>query len=67
MCLALPYKITKVGKKEIGLEILGQKRMVQKSLVKVRPGDFVLLQNSIIIKKVSKTDAQETLKLISRR
>ncbi len=67
MCLAIPYKVIKVKRGEIGLEISGEKRMVQESLVKVKPGDFVLLQNGIIIKKVSKRVAQETLKLILRR
>jgi len=67
MCLAIPYKVTKIGKKEIELEILGQKRTIQKTLVKIKPGDFVLLQNGIIIKKVSNEDAEETLKLISNQ
>ncbi len=67
MCLALPYKIIKIGKKEIELDLLGQKRKVNQSLIKINTGDFVLLQNGIIIKKVSKKGAQETLKLISRR
>lgn len=65
MCLAIPYKVISVSKKAIELEFLGRKRTVRDSLIKIKPGDFVLLQKNTIIRKVPKKEAQEILKMIS--
>lgn len=64
MCLVLPYRVISVSQKEIRLELLGKKRKVRETLVKIKPGDFVLVQKDVIVKKVPKKEAQEILKLI---
>jgi len=64
MCLALPYRVISVSQKEIRLELLGKKRKVKETLVKIKPGDFVLVQNDVIIQKIPKKQAQSILKLI---
>lgn len=66
MCFSLPYQVVSITKNQFVLELLGQRKKAKKTLIKVRPGDFVLVQNEIIIKKVSKKDVQELLKLISK-
>jgi len=45
---------------------LGKQRKVMSSLIKIKPGDFVLVQNGVIIKKVPKKEAEEILRLISK-
>ncbi|MCD6429577.1 HypC/HybG/HupF family hydrogenase formation chaperone [bacterium] len=67
MCLALPYKVIAQEKGEIRLDFLGKQQKVKSSLIKVQPGDFVLVQKDTIIKKVPKKQAQEILKLISKK
>lgn len=67
MCLAVPYKVIKVNREKIELDFFGEKRSVNYSLIKIKPGDFALLQNNIIIKKLSKEEAEETLKLFLRK
>jgi len=66
MCLALPYKVVTQKKGEIKLDFLGKQRKVMSSLIKIKPGDFVLVQNGVIIKKVPKKEAKEILRLISK-
>ncbi len=64
MCFTIPYKVVDINDK-ITLEIEGEKRTAQGSLVSVKQGDFVLLQNGVIIKKISRNDAEEIISLIS--
>lgn len=66
MCLSLPYKVKSKDKKGIKLDFFGKEYMVKKSLIKVQPGDFVLVCKNIIIKKVPKNEAKKILKLISK-
>jgi hydrogenase maturation factor len=64
MCLSLPYKVSSIKKRQIELKLFGRKYKVEGSLVKVRPGDFVLVQKNIIIKKVPKKEAKRILGFI---
>ncbi len=64
MCLTIPYKVVDISDK-ITLEIKGEKKIAQGSLISVKQGDFVLLQNGVIIKKISRSDAEEITSLIS--
>ncbi len=67
MCLAIPYKVISTKDGKIELDMLGEKRTAQNSLIEVNPKDFVLVQNNTIIKKLTKKEAKETLKLFSRK
>ncbi|MFA6098605.1 MAG: HypC/HybG/HupF family hydrogenase formation chaperone [Patescibacteria group bacterium] len=67
MCLAIPHKIIKIkgqqatvacGKKTHTLDI----RLVPK----VKAGDYVMNENQFAIYKLTKKEAQETLKLLSQ-
>jgi len=67
MCLIFPYRVISQSKKGIRLDFLGKEYVVKESLIKIKPGDFVLVQKDTIIKKVPKKQAQEILKLISKK
>ncbi|MCD5396388.1 MAG: HypC/HybG/HupF family hydrogenase formation chaperone [Candidatus Pacebacteria bacterium] len=67
MCLALPYKVISRDKNKIQLDFFGKKRTVKESLIKIKPGDFVLVQKGVVVKKVPKKQAKEILKLISKK
>lgn len=67
MCLTIPYKVANITGEKIDLEIFGQKRIVDGSMIKINIGDFVLVQNNIIIKKLSRKEAEETLKLFANK
>lgn len=67
MCLAIPYKVVNVSGNKIELEFFDQKRIAKKSMIKIKPGDFVLIQNNIIIKKIPQKSAEETLKLFLQK
>ncbi|MBT3985749.1 HypC/HybG/HupF family hydrogenase formation chaperone [archaeon] len=60
MCLAYPIKVVEVNKDEAIVDYGGEFRKVM-ALDNVSPGDFVLVQNGIIIEVVNK-EAKEFLK-----
>lgn len=63
MCLSLPYKVLEKKKSFILVDFQGKKKKVN-SLIKVKKGDFILIQNNCIVKKMAKKEAIEILKLI---
>lgn len=67
MCLTIPYKVVNISKNNIEIEFFGQKRVIGGAMVKINIGDFVLVQNGIIIKKISNKEAEETLKLFAKK
>jgi hydrogenase maturation factor len=67
MCLALPYKVVSKKQNEIKLDFFGKQYIAKNSLIKIKPGDFVLVQKDTIIKKLPKREAKEILKLVSKK
>jgi len=67
MCLALPYKVLSQDEGGIRVDFLGKKYTVKNSLIKIKPGDFVLVQKNTIMKKIPKKQAQEILKLLQKK
>lgn len=63
MCLALPHQVLEIGKNFVIVDFYGKKKKV-KSLIKIKKGDFVLIQNNSIIKKINKKMAKEILGLL---
>lgn len=62
MCLAIPLKITKINKGIVTLET-GVK--TKTSLIKhLKPGDFVLVQQGIVLQKLSPVEARKTRKFL---
>ncbi len=66
MCLAIPVKITAIKNKKIIFEEAGQKKSASGSLIKAKTGDYVILQNNFIIRKIDKKVAKEIINLIKR-
>ena len=66
MCLAIPYKVISVKDKKIIVDGMDQKKEVAGSLLKIKVGDYVILQNNFIIRKISKKSAKEVLNLIKK-
>ncbi len=76
MCLTIPAKVISVksnnkatvifgnGKTSSRLVGLGPKQQVDTQLVKIKTGDYVMVSNGFVIKKIDKQDAEEILKLI---
>jgi hydrogenase assembly chaperone HypC/HupF len=62
VCLAIPGQVTKVKGKKAIVEYPGQTRSVLVGDEKANVGDYVLVQMGIVVKKLSKTEAQEALK-----
>lgn len=64
MCLTIPSRIVSIKNENIIVDELGKEKKVTGSLVKARVGDYVLLQNNFIIRKVDEKSAKEIINLI---
>jgi len=66
MCLSIPKKIIKAESENIVVESFGgKKEKITASLIKIKKGDWILAQNSIIIKKITAKQAKEISSLVS--
>lgn len=63
MCMAIPGKIIEIRGNTAVVDY-GREQIEAGLLEKFSVGDFVLVQNRIIVKKVSKQDAKKLLELI---
>jgi len=66
MCLAIPSKIVSIKDKKIIVNELGKEKEVSGSLIEAEIGDYVILQDNFIIRKVDKKSAKEIINLIKR-
>jgi len=69
MCIALPVKVIDIKKgsepkEKIFVKEINCKKQVKGSLVQVKVGDYVILQNDFIVRKVSKKKARKFFNLI---
>jgi hydrogenase expression/formation protein HypC len=63
LCLAIPGKVTKVEKGFATVDYSGEKRKVSTELVKVKPGDYVIVQAKFVVQKIPEKEALEAIKL----
>ena len=64
MCLAIPGKVVELkdnGKIAV-VDYGSERREADNSLVKAKPGDWVLVQFKMVVEKLSETEAKEVLK-----
>lgn len=54
MCLTIPFKVISVKDNQAIVFFNKNKKKVNSGLVKVKKGDYVLIQNNTIIKKINK-------------
>lgn len=64
MCLAIPGKVVKINKKEVLIDYLGEKRKAVLQDLKIKKGDYVLVQAGFVVHKLDKKQALESLKAI---
>ena len=64
MCLTIPAKVISLEKGKAIVDFNGEKEEVDTQLVKVRVGDYVMVSNGFVIKKVNKKEAEEILKIL---
>ena len=66
MCLTIPAKVISIEKNKATVDFAGKKQEVDTQLVKVKVGDYVMVSNGFVIKKVDKQDAKEIFKIINK-
>jgi len=64
MCMAIPGKIIEINKNKAKVDYGSEVREVGLLDSKFKVGDYVLVQNKVIIEKVEKKKAEEFLRLI---
>lgn len=65
MCLSTPAKVFRINGKMAKVKIGNSFHEIDLTLnPSVKTGDYVLVQNNFAIKKISKKEAKETLKII---
>jgi len=64
MCLSIPAKIISLEKNQAIIDFNGKKQRVDTRLVKVEVGDYAIVSNGFLIKKVDKKEAKELLKIL---
>lgn len=62
MCIGVPCKVIDIDGKEVIVEFSGNKFSVKNAL-KLKKGDYVLVQRRIAVKKISEKEAKEILRI----
>ena len=67
MCLATPIKVIKLNRHKAIVDVLGERKEVDVSLLKdVKLGDYLYASSGLAIKKVSRRDAEKVLELVKK-
>lgn len=64
MCLTIPAKVISAKGKGAVVESGGKKKEVKTDFVRVKKGDYVLLQAGFVVQKLGKKEAEDWLKLL---
>ncbi len=64
MCFAIPGKVEKIENNKAIVDYGIEKREADLSLVKIKEGDYVLVNNGFVIEKVPEKEAKLALQLI---
>lgn len=65
MCLATPVKVLKLAQNKATVDASGEEAQVDVSLLKgIRVGDYLYASRGLAIRKVSRGDAKEVLKIV---
>lgn len=65
MCLTIPREIISIKKQIALVDFEGQRKKVNSPLIKAKRGDYVIVQNNMIIQKMSPKQAEKILNLIN--
>ncbi len=66
MCLTIPAKVIFLKENKAQVDFAGKQQEVDTQLVRVKVGDYVMVSNGFVIKKVNKKEAEEILKIINK-
>jgi len=67
MCLSIPVKILETKGNKAVVDYSGERKEFNTQLVEdAKKGDYVLISNGFIIKKISAKEAEETLKILRK-
>ncbi|MDR3583572.1 MAG: HypC/HybG/HupF family hydrogenase formation chaperone [Candidatus Pacebacteria bacterium] len=66
MCLTIPKKVISINGGVVIVENPNGDRQEMKTIVELKPGDFCLTQQNVVIDKMDKSDAQDLIKEIRR-
>jgi len=65
MCLATPVKVIKLNKNTASVDVVGEEKKVDVSLLtNIKIGDYLYMSRGLAIKKVTRSDAKKVLELI---
>ena len=63
MCLAIPGKVVKIEKGFAIIDYSKEKRKASTKLVKVKLGDYVIVQAKFVVQKIPKKEALEAIRV----
>ena len=67
MCLSIPAKILEIKNNKAIVDFGGKKQEIDTQLMAdIKVGDYALISNGFIIKKVSAKEAEKTLKILRK-
>jgi len=64
MCLTIPARVIETKKDKAIINLFGKKQEVDIRLAKVKKGDYGLISNGFLIKKISAREAEEIINII---
>ena len=64
MCLSIPRKIIKIKNGKAVVSYNKEKRNVKTAIKNIKEGDYVIVNNGIIVGKLKKQEAEQFLKII---
>lgn len=68
MCLSIPVKILELKKGKVVVDYMGGKREMDSQLIKdIKIGDYAIISNGFLIKKVSVKETEEIFKIINTK
>jgi hydrogenase expression/formation protein HypC len=66
MCLGIPARVVSVRGTEAILDLRGREVVADASAVPVTPGDYVLTYSGLVVQRLSREEAEETLRLLDQ-
>lgn len=64
MCLTIPKKVISISGERVVVENPDGIGQEVKTIIDLKVGDFVLTQQNIVLEKIEKKEAEETIKMI---
>ncbi len=65
MCLSIPGKVVEIKEDKIIIDYGSEKREATNSVVDIKIGDYVIINNKVIINKLEENEAKRFLEIIN--